>query len=260
MILPGTYANGFAPRDGEPLFPELWDGCTGAWAASLGNTGQFAYDWSPYHRRATLGNGAFVSPSFGIHSFNYDGVNDNLFVGTSAPRPALWTLSLWIRPLAHPGCDLMFSGAGPNAFFGLASLGGNIRVYESNGTSAIIFQPHAFNATNYPTGQWTHIAATADGSTLRYYRNGQEIGSGFSYTGGSTVAVQFYIGGGLLGSFNGSLDDARAYNYVMPVNHIRLLASRRGIAYQMPMRRWTQSQIAAYRARYYSQVIGSGVI
>jgi len=56
MILPGTYQNGFAPRDGEPLFPELWDGCVGAWNPGLGPSGLTLRDWSPYKNHGTLTN------------------------------------------------------------------------------------------------------------------------------------------------------------------------------------------------------------
>ena len=37
--------------------------------------------------------------------------------------------------------------------------------------------------------------------------------------------------------WNGSLDDARIYNRAIPANEIRLLATRRGIAYEMAPRR-----------------------
>ena len=39
MILPASYANGFAPRDGQPLYPGLWRGCAGAWNPGLGVVG-----------------------------------------------------------------------------------------------------------------------------------------------------------------------------------------------------------------------------
>jgi len=52
----------------------------------------------------------------------------------------------------------------------------------------------------------------------------------------------------------------RIYNRALTPQEIRLLASRRGIAYELAPRNWSSQQIAAYRARYYSQVVGGGVI
>jgi hypothetical protein len=59
---------------------------------------------------------------------------------------------------------------------------------------------------------------------------------------------------------DGQIDDVRLYGRALHSSEIRLLASRRGIAYEMAPRSWSAQQIAAYRARYYSQVIGGGVI
>lgn len=62
MILPGRYANGFAPRDGQPLYPELWKGCVGAWNPGLGVTGLTLRDQSGFGRHGTLTNG----PTWGV--------------------------------------------------------------------------------------------------------------------------------------------------------------------------------------------------
>ena len=56
MILPASYSNGFAPRDGQPLYPELWRGCVGAWCPSLGPTGLTLRDWSGFGNHGTLTN------------------------------------------------------------------------------------------------------------------------------------------------------------------------------------------------------------
>ena len=61
MILPASYSNGFAPRDGQPLYPELWNGCVFAWAPCLGPTGETLRDWSGFSNHTTWQNAAAAS-------------------------------------------------------------------------------------------------------------------------------------------------------------------------------------------------------
>lgn len=47
---------------------------------------------------------------------------------------------------------------------------------------------------NLPLNQWHHIVATGDGSTLRLYRNGQEVGTSLQYTGTFQGNIDVHIG------------------------------------------------------------------
>ena len=49
-----SYANGFAPRDGPPANPNLWQGLVGLWAPSLGPTGLTLRDQSGFQNDGTL--------------------------------------------------------------------------------------------------------------------------------------------------------------------------------------------------------------
>jgi len=272
MILPGTYQNGFAPRDGEPLFPELWRGCVGAWNPGLGPSGLRLYDWSPFKNHGTLTN-VTASAGWQASQGRYDLLYSSSHVNVPSPRVLALsdlTLSAWIYATSTGTgafravvCKKAIpDSTGPTNFW----LGLN----NTNNTFAFYhYRPGASDAvfTTYqvPINTWTHIAATVRGVSLVLYANGMAVTSAtMSFTpvpdtnnvtigkyGDSIVEPQFFVG---------NIADVGIYNRALSPNEIRLLASRRGIAYEMAPRSWSAQQIAAYRARYYSQLVGGGVI
>ncbi len=97
-----SYKSGYAPRDGEPLYPNLHKGLVGAWCPSLGVTGGVLRDVSGRNNHGTLTN---MNPatdwvlSGGQYALDFDGVDDyiplsrNVFSGLSVV-----TVSMWARP------------------------------------------------------------------------------------------------------------------------------------------------------------------
>ncbi|MBN1506708.1 MAG: discoidin domain-containing protein, partial [Sedimentisphaerales bacterium] len=74
-----------------------------------------------------------------------------------------------------------------------------------------------------PTGQWAHVAFTFDGTTVRSYMNGTEVGSGAFAFGPKTDAAIF-IGcdnGGGYNGFNGAIDDVRIYDNALTPDEVR---------------------------------------
>jgi hypothetical protein len=264
MILPGTYQNGFAPRDGEPLFPELWRGCVGAWNPGLGPSGLTLRDWSPFKNHGTLTNmdpGTDWVASQGRYALDFDGVDD-VVQTASVSRPASITISVW--------ANINYSAS--TSFARLIEHGLNqsitLCLNKSSFPDRVTLQVgnDAVNTSNFFTPlRWLHIAATvaSSGGPTQLFFDGRLVSS-FSTSNATTSSQPWYFGGNTgfsnLTSLAGSLSDIAIYNRVLPPNEIRLLASRRGIAYEMAPRNWSAQQIAAYRARYYSQVIGGGVI
>jgi hypothetical protein len=132
-------------------------------------------------------------------------------------------------------------------------------VVNAANSIAIIRSTQAF-----PENTWMHFAGVATAAGIQIFINGLSVASG-SGLAVKTSSHSINLGGGILSGilnavFNGLQSDYAVFNRALNANEIRLLATRRGIAYEMAPRSWTASQIAAYRARYYSQVIGSGVI
>jgi hypothetical protein len=83
-----------------------------------------------------------------------------------------------------------------------------VRASQPNAT------PDARGTTQLPVNNWSHVAATYNGSTLRLYVNGQQVGSR-SISGSlltSTGALK--VGGNSIWGeyFEGRIDEIRIYN------------------------------------------------
>jgi hypothetical protein len=78
MILPASYSNGFAPRDGQPLYPELWRRNIFSVSASLGQTGSTLREWGPSCNNFTLINDPAWGPKAGHNAITFDGTNELL--------------------------------------------------------------------------------------------------------------------------------------------------------------------------------------
>lgn len=62
-----------------------------------------------------------------------------------------------------------------------------------------------------PLGQWSHLAVTSDGTTLRLYVNG-ELKASESAVIPPVMTSGLKIGKGVLGNFNGKIDEVRLYD------------------------------------------------
>lgn len=79
----------------------------------------------------------------------------------------------------------------------------------------------------YPLGEWFHIVGRYDGSTIKVYLNGEEVGSG-NYSGTPTTnSGPLYIGRGEAGApkvyLDGNTDDIRIYNRALTASEIERL-------------------------------------
>lgn len=258
MTLQGSYANGFAPRDGQPLYPELWRGCVGAWAPCLGPTGLTLRDWSGYANHGTLRNmeGADWSLNRG-YTLDFDGLDEYVDCG-AARVPAgniAWSFWLWNRA----------SGVNAGIVYDDASIVGvrynnanNLRV---NTTPANLYLVDASVATN----TWIHYAISVDGTTMTTFKNGVLFNQQtvVACTGMNNVNIGWLLGASADRYWNGYLDDIRIYRRALSSTESLILSRRRGIAYDLASMRRSSVFMAggfkAYWAARKAQIIGGGL-
>ena len=257
MILPGNYANGFAPRDGEPLFPELWRGCIGAWNPGLGPSGLTLRDWSPYKNHGLLTNGPTWQIDQGRYALNLDGTNDYVTSNLAPKNLTEITFSTWhfLRSIAG---EMVFNLRPINTIANLFYFS-NTLFLRGGSTTAVTLSASGL------TSRWVHLAATISATNGTIFLNGVQVASGsVTAIGANATGLEIgaYVETGPGYYLDGQLSDLAIHNRRLSTNEIRILASRPGIAYEMIPSQLTGSEalIAAYRARQYSQIIGGGVI
>jgi hypothetical protein len=270
MILPASYANGFAPRDGQPFYPELWRGCVSAWNPGLGPSGLTLRDWSGRGNHGTLTNmdpGTDWVVSQGRYALDFDGTNDYVSLGTSAVfSPSPMSIAFWLRMNTTPGA---FDG-----IFGRTTSASWLNGYGCHWQTSSVMRfwvgqyvnAYAEIAPSTPTA-WHHVVCEwVAGASPEIYVNRIK-----GTNSGATVATQTSTDTNLtlarLASdalnINGQIDDFRIYSRVLSGSEKAILASRRGIAYELAPRRRASVAVAAggFNAAWIprrSLVIGGG--
>ena len=236
MLLPASYANGFAPRDGSPLYPELWTGCVGAWNPGLGVTGLTLRDQSGFNRHGTLTNGPTWAASKGRYSLQFTKAsNTSVNLNVSVPKPAAaGSMAFYFLPIA--------AGA---SYCALLMAGENDGIYHYSGTSIDVY-PYSLGGLNiFTAGEWHHFGMTWDNTTARLFIDGVQKAS--TALNPLFTVANFCSEANEAG--NGNLDDVRIYNRALSAQEIRTLATRRGIAYEMAPRRRSSVQVTTNRRR-----------
>ena len=270
MLLPASYLNGFAPRDGQPLYPSLWKGCVGAWNPGLGPTGLTLRDWSGKSLNGTLTNFSLNSAWTalqGKYALLFDGTNDVVAslgnVLPSVSSSTSFSYSQWAYFTAVPGVRCSIT---PIPAINSNDFGAEITVLSNGKLTIDASKANVSNvrfsmSTNVLTGQWLHIVGTWDSvaQVATLWQNGVSQGT-VSYTAATTSATavnttSWFIGcenfAGSNGNFmSGYLDDFLVYNRALSPDEIRTLSTRRGIAYEMAPRRRSSAQVTVAPLRY----------
>ena len=260
MILPASYSNGFAPRDGSPLYPELWRGCVGAWAPCLGPTGLTLRDWSGLGTHGALTGGPTFAISGGRYSVDFDASNDYADLGSRnllTPTDKV-TLAWW---------EYVTSTAGTfQSRFKFSQDGGtrSLLVFRSTNVNyqSISVVGSASGAGNYTkstdapsvsaaVGIWLHwclvqpISLSDITHAWQCWVNGIKCTTSAGFDAGIFGNTGNRIGLDGLGDdpANCKMDEILLYRRALSSNEIRLLASRRGIAYELAPRRRSRAAV-----------------
>jgi hypothetical protein len=277
MILPGSYANGFAPRDGQPLYPELWRGCVGAWNPGLGPTGLTLRDWSGYGNHGTLTNmdaGTDWVASQGRYALDFDGSNDYVLCSSTKAGnvgASNVTFSIWVNTAntsAFRGFINKREGGGSfrQWCFGQGSINTGGGAVAGKYISLFWYIGGSLNSPgtvqNFRTtsdhidGKMHHFAGTrTNGTVPKIYVDGVEVEVTAIVDGRTNLNADndsnIEIGSLSRGanSVQGQVDGVQIYNRALSPHEIRLLATRRGIAYEMAPRRRASSAVQFNRRR-----------
>jgi hypothetical protein len=250
----------------ESAHPDLWNGVVGYWAPCLGPTGLRLHDVSRYGNWGTLTNMDAASDwviDGGQYVLDFDGSNDIVDCGNPALYAGLSSLSLacWISDRAVSGQRRYMSKWSGFGFI-LMHEASAITFYLTTGGSLRTLSTGVLISAG-----WQHLVATWDGSSMRVYLNGLQIGSTVSATGAignSTNALWFSGGQNTLQQLNGLGAEYGVWNRALSANEAaRLYQLGRGGMLQRKPRRRAYSVQTGFRAHYATQrnaqLIGGGL-
>lgn len=240
-----SYHEGFAPRDGRPLYPSLWRGCVSAWNMGLGPTGSILFDWSGCRNDGTLTNMAPATDwavRGGRYSLNFDASNDYIAVpdvsSLQFAANASMTIAGWVYVTSFTGYRTVLSkrvGTSTSVNYELSFNTGEGRFGFYAGTGFTV----STSAVSLNT--WAHVACRVDSGGASYFINGIAAGTSATTVSASVAAIlsigAINLGGSSGQAFAGAMDDVRIYNRALDGNEVQLLASRRGIANELAPRR-----------------------
>lgn len=221
---------------GENLGPI--DGLVGWWR--LDETSGTTINDSSGNSLSGTFNGKPAVPSTGAAIDNgmaFDGENDYITISDDPAFDTITTditVAIWVnKRTTQSGWRGIFGrpqGAGDDDSWTLFyNPGGNYAFWHHLQGTQASFVPGT--NSNADVGQWVHIGVTYDNTTLRFYRNGVEIGNELNAGGDfDNIATDVVIGADLA-SGGGSydqwssvfLDDARVYNRALSATEMAAL-------------------------------------
>lgn len=249
-----TYTDTFAPRDGDPEYPDAWRGCMGAWRPSLGPTGATLFDWSGQRNDGTV---AGTLSSYWVQDQGY-ALSNNGTVGpkvTISDNPGLrpgssdFSVSFWFKTSASQGGTILSKRLASGTFNQFQIGIGNIDSGGSYNSGSTLFffafdtgggNQGAHTSNTFTDGIWHHGAiispAGSTQPTIYVDRLLQSLIAGGSASRpniNNTSAMVIGEEGDGAHAFNGLIDDilyfpSRQLTYGM----IQTLGLRRGIAYE----------------------------
>lgn len=172
--------------------------------------------------------------SGGQYAINLDGANDYVQLSRIpiAAANTLWSFSGWFyfRTLAGTSSDPCILNSGSSVFL-VVGTSSQLGFYDGGAF-------RSFTGT-VSTNRWTHIAFVRRAvASCEGYLNGVSLGSLAFTPGDMSGSTQLGTRSDLLSSgVDGFMDSLHLHNRPLSANEVALLASRRGIAYDMIPRR-----------------------
>jgi fibronectin type 3 domain-containing protein len=204
-------------------------------------SGITANDSSGSNNHGTLVNGPiWTTGQVGTNALDFDGVNDYVDAGTFDVAGSAISIALWMNSDNLSSCNTTYNdcrliskatGTSEQDHYWMVSTiksGSNTTLrfrLKTGGTTTTLIAPNG----NLSNNQWYHVTATYDGSTMRLYQDGVEIGQA-NKTGqlstNATVPVNVARNPGGYGYFDGTIDDMRVYDRALNESEILELAGQ----------------------------------
>jgi hypothetical protein len=192
-------------------------------------TGTSLTDRTGQGRTGTISGAAWSTQGKYGGALSFDGVNDSVTVAdaNSLDLTTGMTLEAWVLPTANGG------GSWRNVIIKERPGGEVYNLYANADTNAPTIyvvrasQPDvpldARGTTELPLNTWTHLATTYDGTTLRIFVNGVQVGTRAVSGALFASAGALQIGGNSIWGeyFQGRLDDIRIYNRALSAAEIQ---------------------------------------
>jgi len=191
-----------------------WDGEIGPKGASPEDTGSSSIN--------AVNNGAIINQD-GFRGKCYDASDGYIDLGevvhTSRYTYCCW---MWLYDYGTVGCRIY------SAWTGSGTTDAVLMRIESNGSFSLFHRQSdqsqkSCNSTitALPIGQWVFLAGTADGSYLRRYINGVNVGTNLAYDDTiNEAAKQAYIGRYSTSNMNAKMRDFRIYGRALSVREL----------------------------------------
>jgi Concanavalin A-like lectin/glucanases superfamily len=208
----------------------------GWWPMNEGQ-GQTVYDWSGNRNHGTLGSTSAVEdndPTWTQGMFGSGralAFNNNDIVTVPRDRslePRRLTVSTWIRGDGSPGAWRYIVSKGSDACeaasYGLyTGRDGGLAFYIYDGAE---FHVSAEAPATVWDGRWHNAAGTFDGSKVRLFVDGRQVGPATAVPAGTAIEYPLANGSGGIGGYtdascgltlNGDIDTVRIWNQALPI-------------------------------------------
>jgi len=184
-------------------------------------SGQVVHDWSLHGNNGTLGDSpgadshdpSWIPGVFSGSALRFDGVDDFVAIPDSASlAPARLTVAAWVRGTAPSDHFRYIVSKGAitcdHSSYGLYSSSNGGLAFYIGDTSKYYVSPEAPPAVW--DGNWHNVAGTFDGSTVRLYVDGRQIGSGTPAA--TAIDYSLPVQGGMIGDYAGTCNDSLTLN------------------------------------------------
>jgi Concanavalin A-like lectin/glucanases superfamily len=173
-----------------------------------------------------LQNGTTYAPGHDGQAFQFDGIDDTVKV-FNAPNlePQTVSVEMWVNGTTPDGY-LLAKGANQMvaSSYALYAVHGGMRFYVADAAGHFAESPDAGNGVW--DGNWHHVVGTYDGSMVRLYVDGVQIGNGTPTT--LTIGYYLPVSNDLtIGTYNGIIpfkgliDDAAVYSRALTPEEIQ---------------------------------------